>query len=80
MTIKVLDTVALKKDMPAQGLKAGDVGTVVETYGSKGLEVEFVTGAGRTQALVTLGVDDVREFGPSDLLSACPPDAAPDAA
>jgi hypothetical protein len=76
MKIKALDTVVLKKDMPAQGLKAGDVGAVVETYGSTGLEVEFVTGAGRTQALVTLRVDDVREFGPSDLLSARPLDAA----
>jgi len=76
MKIEVLDTVVLKKDIPAQGLKAGDVGAVVEKYGSKGVEVEFVTGSGRTQALVTLGVDDVREFGESDLLSARPLDAA----
>ena len=76
MRIEALDTVVLKKDMPAQGLKAGDVGAVVDTYGSKGLEVEFVTGSGRTQALVTLRVDDVRPFGRSDLLSARPLDAA----
>jgi len=76
MKIEVLDTVVLKKDIPAQGLKAGDVGAVVEKYGSKGVEVEFVTGSGRTQALLTLGVDDVREFGESDLLSARPLDAA----
>ncbi len=76
MKIEVLDTVVLKKDMPAQGLRAGDVGAVVEKYGSKGIEVEFVTGAGRTQALVTLKSDDVREFGASDLLSARPLDAA----
>jgi len=76
MKIDVLDTVVLKKDIPGQGLKAGDVGAVVEKYGSKGVEVEFVTGSGRTQALVTLGVDDVREFGESDLLSARPLNAA----
>jgi len=76
MKIEVLDTVVLKKDMPTQGLKAGDVGAVVEKYGSKGIEVEFVTGSGRTQALVTLGVDDVREFGASELLSARPLNAA----
>jgi len=76
MKIEVLDTVVLKRDIPAQGLKAGDVGAVVEKYGSKAVEVEFVTGSGRTQALVTLGVDDVREFGESDLLSARPLDAA----
>ena len=76
MKIEVLDTVVLKKDIPAQGLKAGDVGAVVEKYGSKGVEVEFVTGSGRTQALVTLGIDEVREFGEFDLLSARPLDAA----
>jgi hypothetical protein len=76
MKLEVLDTVVLKKDIPEQGLKAGDVGAVVEKYGSTAIEVEFVTGAGRTQALVTLGVDDVREFGASDLLSARPLDAA----
>jgi hypothetical protein len=76
MKIEVLDTVVLRNDMPAEGLKAGDVGAVVEKYGTKGLEVEFVTGAGRTQALVTLEIDDVREFGASDLLSARPVDAA----
>jgi len=76
MKVEVLDTVVLKKDMPAQGLRAGDVGAVVEKYGSKGIEVEFVTGAGRTQALVTLELGDVREFGASDLLSARPLDAA----
>ena len=68
--IDVLDTVVLKKDMPEQGLKAGDVGAVVEKYGTTGLEVEFVTGSGHTQALVTVDVNDVRKFGPSDLLSA----------
>jgi len=66
----VLDTVVLKKDMPEQGLKAGDVGAVVESYGTTGFEVEFVTGSGHTQALVTVSVHDVRKFGPSDLLSA----------
>ncbi len=76
MKIEILDTVVLKKDLPVHGLRAGDVGTVVERYGAKGIEVEFVTGAGRTQALVTLGVEDVRELGASDLLSARPLDAA----
>jgi hypothetical protein len=76
MKIEVLETVVLKKDIPADGLKVGDVGAVVEKYGPKGIEVEFVTGAGRTQALVTLDIDDVREFGASDLLSARPLSAA----
>ena len=76
MKIEVLDAVVLKNDMSDQGLKAGDVGVVVEKYDTKGLEVEFVMGSGRTQALVTLQIDDVREFGASDLLSARPVNAA----
>ena len=68
--IELLDTVVLKKDIPEQGLKAGDVGAVVERYGTTGIEVEFVTGSGHTQALITLSIDDVRKFGASDLLSA----------
>lgn len=76
MKIEALDTIVLRKDLPAQGLKAGDVGAVVETYGSTGVEVEFVTGSGRTQALVTLDIEDVRVFGASDLLSARPLSAA----
>ena len=72
MKIELLDSVVLTKDMPDQGLRSGDVGAVVEKYGSTGLEVEFVTGSGHTQALVTLSVDDVRDFGATDLLSARP--------
>lgn len=68
--INLLDTIVLKKDIPKKGLKAGDVGAVVEKYGSTGLEVEFVTGSGHTQALVSLNIDEVREFGASDMLSA----------
>ena len=70
MSIEVLSTVVLVRDMPEHGLRAGDVGAVVEKYGAEGVEVEFVTGAGRTQALVTLRSLDVRPFGSSDLLSA----------
>jgi hypothetical protein len=69
MTIKVLDTVVLTKDLPAHKLKKGDLGAVVETYEPDGLEVEFVTGSGRTQALVTLKRSDVRAVGPADMLA-----------
>jgi Domain of unknown function (DUF4926) len=69
MTIKVLDTVVLTKDLPAHKLKKGDLGAVVEVYEPDGLEVEFVTGSGRTQALVTLKTSDVRAVGPGDMLA-----------
>ncbi len=47
---------------------AGDLGAVVQVY-REGLEVEFVTASGRTQALVTLKVGDVRAVSDEDLLS-----------
>ena len=59
MDFKTLDTVVLLHDLPAHGLRAGDLGAVVETYEPDGREVEFVTASGRTGALVTLKVGDV---------------------
>src|SRR6266511_1799723 len=43
-----LDVVVLERDLPAHGLKRGDLGAVVELYEPDGLEVEFVTASGRT--------------------------------
>jgi len=76
MTIKVLDTVVLTRDLPEHKLKQGDVGAVVEVYSPDGLEVEFVTGSGHTQALVTLKMSDVRLVGPADILAVRRVDAA----
>jgi hypothetical protein len=47
----LLDVVALTEDLPALGLRAGQVGTVVEVYGSDTFEVEFCDDEGRTYAL-----------------------------
>ena len=69
MKPRVLDTVVLEKDLPSQGLRRGDVGAVMEVYEPDGLEVEFVTGSGRTQALVTLKVADVRLISDTDILA-----------
>ena len=76
MVIKVLDTVVLTKDLPEHMLKEGDLGAVVEVYSADGLEVEFVTGSGHTQALVTLKMSDVRAVGPADILAVRKVDAA----
>ena len=65
----LLDTVVLARDLPERGLRAGDVGAIVEIYDSDAFEVEFVTAVGRTQALVTLRSGDVREVGDRDLLA-----------
>ncbi|MGH8585949.1 MAG: DUF4926 domain-containing protein [Gammaproteobacteria bacterium] len=69
MKPKLLDTVVLEKDLPSQGLRRGDMGAVIEMYEPDGLEVEFVTGSGRTQALVTLKVADVRLITDTDILA-----------
>ena len=67
--LKVRDTVVLGKDLPTHGLRQGDVGAVVEAYEPDGLEVEFVTGSGRTQALVTLKAAEVRLITDTDILA-----------
>ena len=69
MMYKLLDTVVLDRDLPEHGLRNGDLGAVVEVYDPDGLEVEFVTASGRTQALVTLNFKDVRPVQDSDLIA-----------
>ena len=69
MNYKVLDTVVLERDFPSHGLKKGDLGAVVEVYEPDGLEVEFVTASGKTTALITARVGDVRSVADTDLIS-----------
>ena len=69
MKYKLLDTVVLDRDLPQHGLRAGDLGAVVEVYEPAGLEVEFVTASGKTQALLTLNVEDVRPVQENDLVA-----------
>ena len=70
-----LDTVVLVRDVPEAGLRAGDLGAVVQVYGPEALEIEFATAAGQTQALLTLAAADVRPVQDNDLLAVRP--AAP---
>ena len=65
----VLDTVVLRRDVPEAGLRAGDLGAVVEIDDATHFEVEFVAASGRTQALVTLSTDDIRHVKDSDLVT-----------
>ena len=69
MENKLLDTVVLCRDLPEKGLRAGDLGAVVEVYEPDGIEVEFVTASGRTGALVTLSAGDVRPVADTDLVT-----------
>jgi acetolactate synthase regulatory subunit len=67
MAFKPLDTVVLLRDITRHGLKSGDMGAVVEVYPPDALEVEFVVASGRTKALLTLKVSDVRSIRGSDM-------------
>ena len=69
MRFKELDTVVLNRDLPDHGLRKGDLGAVVQVYEPDGLEVEFVSASGRTEALVTLKETDLRPVGDSDLIA-----------
>lgn len=72
MTLHPLDVVVLTHDLPAHGLRTGDLGAVVEVYGPDAIDVEFVTASGRTKALVTLRLQDLREAGDDDLVTVRP--------
>ncbi len=57
--IKLLDTVALLRPLPAEGLQKGQVGAVVEIFPDGTCEVEFVDKLGHTIALVPLKPADL---------------------
>ena len=66
-----LDTVVLVRDLENYGLEQGDIGAVVHCYGhGSSYEVEFVTGEGRTVALIALAEADLRPLGVQDVLHA----------
>lgn len=70
MTLSRSDMLVLTIDLPEHGLRRGDIGAVLELYSPDGTEVEFVTGSGPTQALVTLHQSDVRPLGAGEILTA----------
>ena len=66
---KLLETVALTRDISESGLRRGDLGAIVELHAPDAVEVEFVAASGRTQALLTLSISDVRSVGDQDLIA-----------
>ncbi len=68
--MQLLSTVVLEKDLLSLGLKRGDRGAVVGVYEPDGLEVEFVTALGSTQAIVTLKRSDVQLLTNASTLTA----------
>ena len=71
--IKEHDRIVLTTDLPAEGLKAGDVGTVVHVHAhGDAFEVEFLTLDGQTVAVATVLASQVRPVSNRDITHARP--------
>ena len=67
-SVKEHDWVALAADVSAEGLVAGDVGTVVHVYrDGQAYEVEFFTLEGKTAAVITLEASQLRPVGKREI-------------
>ena len=63
------DIVVLTQDLPAEGLTAGDAGTIIHVHPhSAGYEVEFMTLDGRTIAVVTVMAGQLRSVTRRDVV------------
>jgi Domain of unknown function (DUF4926) len=68
VNIKEHDCVVLTANLPAEGLLAGDVGTVVHIHkGGVAYEVEFITLTGTTVAVATVEASQLRPVSRQDL-------------
>lgn len=74
MTFALHQRVVLTRDLPDEGLRAGDVGVVVEHYPAKedrpeGYELEFFTVTGQTVAVVSVPETAIRHAQSDEVLS-----------
>lgn len=60
--IKLFDVVALMENLPAEGLRRGEVGTVVEQWKDGVFEVEFSDDSGKAYAFAALRPDQVMKL------------------
>jgi len=71
MALKMFQPAILTVDLPEEGLRAGDVGTVVEHHlvpggTEEGYSVEFFDMTGNTVAVVTVPASSLRQPTPAD--------------
>ena len=57
--MKLLDVVALTRDLPSTTLRKGQVGTLVEQLGADVFEVEFANLKGETYASLAISANDL---------------------
>ena len=74
MSLRLLERVVLTEDLPEKGLRAGDLGVVVEHYSARGetpegYELEFLSARGDTIAVVSVPSSAVREVGDREVLA-----------
>ena len=74
MSLEMYQRAILTVDLPADGLRAGDVGTVVDQHHAPGVSeigysVEFFDMTGQTVAVVIVPASSLREPTPQDLPS-----------
>jgi hypothetical protein len=71
MAFELYNDVILTRDVPEEGLRAGDVGTVVDRHvvpdvAEEGYSLEFFDMTGNTVAVVTLPASALRVPTPAD--------------
>jgi hypothetical protein len=60
--IKLLDVVALIEDVDSEGLRRGDVGTVVEKWRDNVFEVEFGDNSGKAHSFAALRPEQIMKL------------------
>ncbi len=60
--IKLLDVVALIEDLDSEGLRRGEVGTVVDQWKDGVFEVEFSDNSGKAYAFAALRPDQLMKL------------------
>ena len=74
MSVSLFERVVLLRDLPEEGLRAGDIGTIVERHPTtgeapEGYEVEFSAANGETVAVASVPRGAVRSATERDRLS-----------
>jgi hypothetical protein len=74
MSLELFERAVLTKDLPEEGLRAGDIGVVVEHYSAQGetpegYELEFFSARGETIAVVSVPASAVRGVRDRELLA-----------
>lgn len=60
--IKLLDVVALTESLQSEGLRRGEVGTVVEKWSDNVFEIEFSDDTGKAYAFAAVSVEKLMKL------------------